>query len=448
MKSDIPIKNHYYSKKISNKSSLLFAIILILINLYIYTRGDNIIVVIFAGRQKYLEILMAYIQYLKFHKKISEIHFWQFTNSKSDEKYLESLSNLHKTNGHFSYYRNIYPVLYNNNYFIININFQKKGAFILINDKYEIAFNIINNKDIIISLRTSKTIFYENQVGVYNKNIFLTYIIKITNYNLFIEGNQMSSIKSMIDDNNFTSIKIKSEIDGETDWNYEESINKDIKLYDTAFRKMKYWYETYKFYLNYNFDILIKMDDDISFIDVSRFQEFINFIKSSKKNITIPNLVNHAVSLYYNNKEGLIPDHLIKKIYRKKHYSRDLYDYFKDGEEADKMHEYFLKNINKFITNNMNPIQLNRQKPSICMFGITKESYNYVYDPKVIWPNSDEPKDYKFKDERYTYRLSNNYIYPRFVCIHYSFGPQRKNGLDEKFLDNYKNISKKYLLKQ
>ena len=190
------------------------------------------------------------------------------------------------------------------------------------------------------------------------------------------------------------------------------------------------------------------MDDDISFIDVSRFQEFINFIKSSKKNITIPNLVNHAVSLYYNNKEGLIPDHLIKKIYRKKHYSRDLYDYFKDGEEADKMHEYFLKNINKFITNNMNPIQLNRQKPSICMFGITKESYNYVYDPKVIWPNSDEPKDYKFKDERYTYRLSNNYIYPRFVCIHYSFGPQRKNGLDEKFLDNYKNISKKYLLKQ
>ena len=86
----------------------------------IYSRRNKIIAVIFAGRKKYLEIL---IRYLKKLNKISEIHFWQFTKDKSAEEYLNSLSNLHKTNGNFSYYRNIYPVILENNRFIIRINF-------------------------------------------------------------------------------------------------------------------------------------------------------------------------------------------------------------------------------------------------------------------------------------------------------------------------------------
>ena len=141
------------------------------------------------------------------------------------------------------------------------------------------------------------------------------------------------------------------------------------------------------------------MDDDISFIDIDRFKEYINFIKSTKKNITIPNLVNHAVSLYYNNKEKLVPNSLIKNIYQKRNSSLDVYFYFKDGNEAEKIHQYFFENINKFTKNNINPVQLNGQKPSICMFGITKESYNYVYNPKYIYNNSVIPKGYEFDDE-------------------------------------------------
>ena len=57
------------------------------------------------------------------------------------------------------------------------------------------------------------------------------------------------------------------------------------------------------------------------------------------------------------------------------------------------------------------------------------------------------PEKYDFNDEKYTYKLSNNYLYMRFVAVHYAFEPQRKKGLGEHFLENYKNLSKKYVLK-
>ena len=390
---------------------------------------------------------MIYLKYLKYYRIIHEIHFWQFTNKKSDEIYLNSISNLHKTNGKYSYYRSIYPIINNNNSFILNINFKKKGACLLINDKYERSFNINNNTDIVISLNISNKTYYAKQEKVYNKKNFLKYIIQIINYNIIIKDSKNLLIKNIVENNNFKSIKIKSQFGAETIWDYSERFNKNIKLYDTLFRKRGHWYEMYNFYLNYNFLILIKMDDDISFIDINRFKEYINFIKSSKKNVTIPNLVNHAVSFYYNNKENLIPNSQILNIYKNRASSLDVYDYYRDGKSAKIIHQYFLENINKFVNNNIEPIKLNGQKPSICMFGITKESYNYVYNPKIIWPNLYRPRDYEFDDEVYTYRLLNNYLYPRFVCIHYAFGPQREKGLEENYLENYKNISKGYTIK-
>ena len=218
-----------------------------------------------------------------------------------------------------------------------------------------------------------------------------------------------------------------------------------MKLYDTKFRKGDYWYETYKFYLNYNFDILIKIDDDICFMDINRFDEFINFIKSSKKSVVFPNLVNHAVSLYYNNKYNLIPNSIIKNIYKERKSSLDIFDYCKDGDEATKIHRFFLDNVDKFTKNNIKPIKLNGQRPSICMFGIVKKYYNYVYNPKKIWKKNYYPENFAFNDEPYTFGLKNNYLFPRFVCVHYSFGHQRKNGLSENILENYLYLSKNYL---
>lgn len=147
------------------------------------------------------------------------------------------------------------------------------------------------------------------------------------------------------------------------------------------------WYEAYKYYLNYEFDILIKIDDDIVFIDINKFDEFIAFIRNNKLNITIPNLVNHAVSLFYNNKHNLLTDYILNEKYINKNISLDVYGYYKDGKQAEIIHKYFINNINKFINNNMKPINLTGQKPSICMFGIKKKiliEFMKLYYRKVI----------------------------------------------------------------
>ncbi len=433
-------------KQINADSKVIFFyfkfLVLLVISIILneFKQQDKIIISIFAGRKKYLEIVMIYLNYLKSNNKISEIHFWQFTNNHSDIEYLYSLSNLHKTNGNFMNYVDIYPEI-NDNFFNIKIKIKNIGACLLINKKYEIYFIRENYNDIKIVFNVNNTIITKMQNNIYKINQYLKYCIKILNNQIFVIGKNKLKIKCNINENKFESIKIKSFPNSETFWDYKESVNKGIKLFDTIYRAPAFWYEMYKYYLDYDYDILIKLDDDISFIDIHRFDEFIDFIKLFKKNITLPNLVNHAVSLYYNNKEGLIPNKLINESYQNKISSLEIFDYYKDGQEAKKIHKYFLDNVEKFTYNNVKPFSLNRQKPSICMFGITKESFQYAFSPKNIWPHDNIPENYYFEDEPYTYNLFNNYIYSRFVCVHYAFGPQRQSGLEENFLNDYKNLA-------
>ena len=407
-------------------------------------KKEKIIAVIFAGRKKYLEILMIYLNYLYKTNKIHEIHFWQYTKKETDIKYIESISNIHKTSSYFIEYREIFPEI-DKNFFILGIKSSKGGAYLLINNKYEIIFNINNTFYTMFKNNITNEIKLSNGTKIPNNN-YLFYKIEINNNILLIKEENNILSKFQIEDNNFFSIKIHSEKNSEIFWDYKEAKNQNYKLFDTEYRATFInWYEAYKFYLNYEYDIFLKIDDDIVYIDLNRFDEYINFIHNNKNiNITIPNLINHAVSFYYNYKYGLIPKNIIKKKYLNKNSSLKFYKFFKDGKQAEKIHEYFLNNIFKFINNNIEPINLNGQKPSICMFGILKKNFINIYNSSIVG------KKYKkrnknnqiiyFQDEIYTFKLKNNYFFPKFICVHYQFGPQIKNGLSEKFIDNYKNL--------
>ena len=79
--------------------------------------------------------------------------------------------------------------------------------------------------------------------------------------------------------------------------------------------------------------------------------------------------------------------------YLNKNSSLEFYYYYKDGKQAEIIHKYFLNNKFKFINNNIESINLNGQKPSICMFGILKENFIKVYNSSEI------EKIYKEKNE-------------------------------------------------
>ena len=182
---------------------------------------DKIIAVIFAGRKKYLEILMIYLNYLYKINKIHEIHFWQYTKNETDVKYLESISNIHKTSSNFNEYREIFPEI-NKNIFTIGIKSSKGGAYLLINNKYEIIFNFNNT----LYTMFKNNITNEIKLSKGKKipiNKYLFYKIQIKNYIILIKEENNILFKYNIEDNNFFSIKIHSEKNSENFWDYKEA---------------------------------------------------------------------------------------------------------------------------------------------------------------------------------------------------------------------------------
>lgn len=440
------------------KLAILLTVFIFLVNLscnaifsFVLNPGSNVksVACIFAGRKKYLSVLMPYLNYLKDKGKLTEIHFWQFTNNKSDIEYLDSISNLHRTSKKFTKYRVIKPVIKNN---CIDLKIKSKSdACILINDRYEIVLGGEDNTKSVIRDGICGEFLTEANLEVLDENSFKNFSVEIKDSVLRVKADRyIMGIK--IDDSEIKSIKIHSGNDSDGLWDYEESQNSNIKLFDTNERVGCFnWGEAYKYYLDYDFDIFLKIDDDIVYMDVERYDEFLEYILNNPYvNCVFPNMVNHSVSLYYNNKSGLIPSKILSEEYSNKKSPDDLYFYHVDGEEATKIHEYFLNNVSKFINNNMKPVNLDNHKESICMFGILKKNYDKIFDPelrdKVIKSFYNCPFKTsleKFDDEVYVYNQKGNVLYPRFVVMHYQFGPQIQSGLSEKFLYDYKNLSKK-----
>ena len=113
---------------------------------------------------------------------------------------------------------------------------KKNGACILINDKYEIIFNIDDTRNMKITLKIDNNYFSENQNIKYDGKEFLEYIIQIVKNKLSIKGINKFEIIHSIDEKDFNTIKIRSLSHTETFWDYKESKNMQIKLFDTIRR--------------------------------------------------------------------------------------------------------------------------------------------------------------------------------------------------------------------
>ena len=110
-------------------------------------------------------------------------------------------------------YREIFPEIIKN-YFIIGIMSTKGGAYLLLNNKYELVFNINDtNNTLFKNINTNETELFE---GIKIPNYtYLFYKIEINNFTLLIKKDNIVIYKYKIEDNNFLSIKIHSEKNSE-----------------------------------------------------------------------------------------------------------------------------------------------------------------------------------------------------------------------------------------
>lgn len=194
----------------------------------------------------------------------------------------------------------------------------------------------------------------------------------------------------------------------------------------------KYYYEN----LN-DEDILIKCDDDIVYIDVDTFEEYLRSVKNGQ--FYYPNIVNNDVCAYYQQKYNIHKlfdyDVDFKKWCEKLQSDGGggpipISDWYETFEKANQTHKLFLKNPNQFKLKNK-PLERYNSRISINMFactGVTAKNHFM----KVFESNKNDDEEIISGISR-----AGNIINLNCSVVHFQFGPQKGKQLDELYLDAY-----------
>jgi hypothetical protein len=195
-------------------------------------------------------------------------------------------------------------------------------------------------------------------------------------------------------------------------------------------------------------DILIKCDDDIVYLSLASFQQYLSLIRSSSSspgppsqcNLFFPNIVNNDVCAYIQTNysvHDLLPHHDINPEYLVYAYPDPLTGYtqhvswFLNSEKALDIHHDFLSNPDKYHSMPSSPDLIPwNSRISINFFGATGRNIRHSY--RLLLENSRDDERYLTSDILPLLNKSNC-IVPSFVVSHYSFQGQR-NGYRESNL--------------
>ena len=338
-------------------------------------------------------------------------------------------------------------LIYNEKINIIFIKLNNLYEFILNNNSYNFIYIYENNK-------VKNKISFDSSIK-FSKNYFVNLKISILENSLCIENNNKkyfyyTNIEKVI----ISKIEIKSH--GTAFWKYKQIKNKGIFLLNVHNKNIwKNMLEAYYYYLNIQFDIIIKIDDDIIFFsDTKSFNRYVYFTYTHPEaSCVYSNSLNNMISFTYSGIHGLIDDYLIEKR-RKIKYTLLKYSYFyKDFESAKKLHYSFIENTNKYLKILRMPINIDKcfniKYKSIKggghpfyvashVFSFNKKNYDTFFNKK-------KTKFKHFWDERYlVHRVKGKVFYPNFYSIHQAFRPQRKSKIynaDEIF-EIYRKLTK------
>ena len=255
----------------------------------------------------------------------------------------------------------------------------------------------------------------------YNLDILLKYIDKLVELNKVDEVHLWNYTKNDEDNDYVNNLKDKYIIKHPKD--------KNNRGWDD-------YYDYYKKSLKDN-DIIIKVDDDILFIDINKFDSFINERKQNDCFMLFPSIINNGVCAYYQQENNLISEDVHKFKY-------DTYmgDLVSNGSIANKLHKFFIIDIDEFLNKSKNINMINIKigdRTSINFFAMLGKDFK-----KIIIENSDD--EHWLSVECPKLLNKHNSIHMNFVVVHGAFASQRDSGLNEpEIIDLYMNLSKKML---
>jgi hypothetical protein len=416
------------------------------------------ILTIFAGREANINILRRYLLKALELNILDEVHYWNYTRKDSDEQFMKSISNIKRTSSGVkisnvsraflmrhnpsglkfleplpTQYTEIFTNIINNSF-----NFDVKAPFgvniKVSNDKisYDIILSGINKNNTYVKHNNNEIVF--ETPNVLDENNKVNFRFEVKNNYLTVYKNNIYLFKFQVDNFDIKRIFVKTDQTSVGDFTYEIVKNKGFYLMDPCQKKP--WFNYYNYYCNteYKDDIIIKCDDDIVYMDLTKLQEFINYRKTSNANLLFANTVNNGVASYYlQSKFNLIPKNLVDLEYPTDGIEGSLWE---SGDKATKLHNYFIDNYKSFIDYNYN----NEVIPVTTRFSI-----NFFAVKGSDWPlmkDCGQDDEHILTVQYVKEKNFKNEIYSNFIVSHLSFYSQEATGIDSnKLRDKYSKLA-------
>jgi hypothetical protein len=268
----------------------------------------------------------------------------------------------------------------------------------------------------------------------------------------------------------------------------------------TKYTNRKYWLDYYEYYAEYAIqhpkDIIIKCDDDIVFIDLIRWKEYIHYLRTFQEEendsnnndnnddnngihgLLFPNIINNGVAAYYQQKIfGILPNRT------NHHHHDDLSTCTTSSEElcneefempigglcgslwqsavkARKVHEYFLNHWQRLTHHHLDDDQeeeeeekdINMKKRLYQPDSIqitSRFSINFFAIQAKYWykiRDIGEDDEYHSTVTLVKHQKMKNYLYANMLVSHFSFGSQNKPALDiDNLLERYHQLYDDYI---
>lgn len=405
------------------------------------------IITIFVENTLNLELLLKYLKKSMELKLIDEVHFWNYTKTDTDEKYIKKISNISRTSSNmYSDYTQIFTPIKDNEFsFLVNatndIHVKIKDS--KLNIYYEIVLGGWNNTKSVIRKNNVEICNLLKKNVVVNSEMNITVSIKNNFLGIYKNGNiilnyEMDEIFKM------DEIYFKTGYGSVGNITYETTQNKGFYLMDVCDKNKTHYYCDYYKNINFIKDNIIKCDDTISYIDLQKLPKFIEFIKSNDVcDLVLANIINNnTCSLYQQNKYNLIPKSLID-------FNTQTNNSSPLNNNDEKLHNFFIENYTSFLDyeydNEVIQIETNDQ----CNFNFIGYKADIFYKFANDYDSSSLDiflKNKKFKNvmysDFYVSYLSKKYLPNEFTVykLNYNYN-QFYNKLYEEISETSKNTN-------
>jgi len=368
------------------------------------------ILTVFAGRRPNLEILTKYLKKALEQNIIQEVHFWNNARNREDEEYIKSISNVKRTSstGSGNYIR-ITPEIIEQSFELYVQATNDIHVKLVDVDEYEIVLGGWNN---------THSVIRKNNIDIYNKSGAMG-----SGHYKFVIQNGIQIYKNgslvLYHSTNITlkDIYVKTGHNCVGEFHYKTTQNHGFYFMDTC---EKSWKNYYQHYTNKPYDVILKCDDDIVFMDLNKLPSFIQCVKENDY-LVFANTINNCVSAHIQQeKYNLIPKELMQLEYPKDGKCGSLWE---SGKKAETLHYYFLDHIDTFLNCNENETIPIETRFSINFFGINCSRWHKIkdaYEDDELSLTVDYVKDRSFK----------NVFYSDFYVSHLSFYRQVETGID------------------